>query len=78
MASTLFGGALGSEIIVYNSIRIRFLLVISKKKDLCVLKDNRSNLPSSRVVTVLLGLGLLEPKSFTAITLVVYCVAGFK
>lgn len=77
MASTLFGGALGSEIIIYKSFRINFnwLLV---KKDLCVKEDNRRNLPSSRVVTVLLGLGLLEPKSLTAITLVVYCVAGFK
>lgn len=42
------------------------------------LEVNLSNLPSSKVVTVLLGLGLLEPKSLTAITLVVYCVAGFK
>jgi hypothetical protein len=39
---------------------------------------NGVHAPSSRVVTVLLGLGSLEPKSLTAITRVVYRVAGFR
>jgi len=36
MASTLFGGALGSEIIIHNSIRTSNSLIIRKEGFVCV------------------------------------------
>jgi len=41
MASTLFGGALGSRIIIYNSIGIGNSLIINKKGFVCVGRESK-------------------------------------